>query len=103
MSDEEARRKFDLLTQQLHDCGWDVMAVIVKSIPGGTDLVQRTLLSGDSQDRARAFFRCNRAFRDELATASDALAVMERGFARTMEAVRRNTATTCDPYEEVVP
>ncbi len=74
MTDEECLRKFDCLMEQLHDSGWNVLAVMVKTHPDGEEVSQRTMLHGkDEDEKARAFFRCNRAFRDQLGTASDAL------------------------------
>lgn len=73
MTDSQARAKFEKLCAELHEEGWDVLCAISKTIPGGTDTVQRTLIKGDGKERAQAFLTLNRTFRNELIRASEAL------------------------------
>lgn len=68
MTEVQAKAKFDRLCNDLHESGYDVLAVISKRHEQGGESVHRSLLHGkDEHERAQAFFRCHRAFRDELA------------------------------------
>ena len=71
MTEAKLKAKFLDACRELHAAGWDVLAAVSKRGDRGTESHQRVLLHGrDEAERAKAFFRCNREFKDELTHAA---------------------------------
>ncbi len=86
MTDEVARARFANVLADMHEAGWDVLAVISKKTFVGVESHQRVLLHGENEaEKARAFFRCNREFKDELTNAALNVPISGRGFYRMLE------------------
>lgn len=58
LSDEKARKKFDALCAELHDAGWDVIGVIRRKTPSGSEACTRALIVGADAERSFGFLSC---------------------------------------------
>lgn len=60
MTEKQARNLFDRTVARLHEAGWDVLGIISRSTPGGTETSSRIFIHGSGLEREIQFGHLHR-------------------------------------------